>query len=354
MNADRLEKQNPRAEGHVLLIAPLYFSYHEAICRSLEQMGYRVTWWNDRVSSATWYKLALRVLPRPTRWLSQGHFLNRLSAASLADVTHVLVVKGEGLSVHVAAEMRRILANVPMGLYLWDSVDNVPGVSRIAVYFDSVSTFDPTDAKQFGWLYRPLFTRFPERTAAPAIAEYDWCFLGTLHSDRHRLIDRLRRASGQYRRVFVFCYSPSKAILWVRRLIDGTLRSAPPGTLSVTPMPAPEVQQIIERSRAVLDIEHPRQRGLTMRTIETLLAGRKIVTTNAHIVDSDLYDPSRVHVIRRDDPSIPQAFIDVEFLPVLPALRSRYSCEGWVTELMSNAEKGFQRRQASPRIPPTF
>ncbi len=88
----------------------------------------------------------------------------------------------------------------------------------------------------------------------------------------------------------------------------------------------------------MLDVEHPRQRGLTMRTIETLLSGRKLITTNRHIVDSDLFDPSRVHVISREHPQVPQAFFEMPFAPVPEAVRSRYTLRRWIVDLIGNGE----------------
>ena len=316
-----------------LLAVPV--SYHVSISETLRAMGYGVTWWDERASSATWYKLALRLVPGATvRW-SERAFRNQLQRLDVPSITHVLVVKGEGLSQRLAFEIRKTLAAASMGLYLWDSAENVRGVAIILPAFDSVATFDPLDAKTFGWSYRPLFARdMSANRDAPMSAQYDWCFIGTIHSDRHRVIHRLRRRGGPQVRSFVFAFFQSPLILLARMLTDWTLWQAPRGTLSTRPMPAADVAQIVRRSRAVLDIEHPRQRGFTMRTIETLLAGKKLVTTNEHIVGSDLYHPSRAHVISRRTPEIPAGFVERPCDAVADDLRHRYSCEGWAAELL--------------------
>jgi hypothetical protein len=135
-------------------------------------------------------------------------------------------------------------------------------------------------------------------------------------------------------------------MLLLRRLLDWTLWLAPKGTLSTKPMTPIEVAQIVECSGAVLDVEHPRQRGFTMRTIETLLAGKKLVTTNANILESDLHHPSRVCVINRQKPEISSEFLDIPYLPVPDSIRSYYSCEGWATELLSLQDAGSNDRRA--------
>ena len=325
--------------GHVLLVSPLTFSYHLSISATLRAMGYAVTWWDERASSATWYKLALRLLPAMTvRW-SERSFLKRLHQLDPASITHVLVIKGEGLSRRVVLRMRETLASASMGLYLWDGVENVKGVSKISTAFDSVATFDPVDAKTFGWSYRPLFGRnILANKDVDALTVFDWCFIGTIHSDRHLVIDKLRQRCGPLSKNFVFGYFQSPMMLFMRRLLDWTLWLTPKGTLSTKSMSAADVAQIVECSKAVLDVEHLNQRGFTMRTIETLLAGKKLVTTNKHILGSDLYHPSRVCVIHRNNPEIPTEFLDLPYLPFPDSLRNYYSCEGWAIELLSLQE----------------
>lgn len=324
------------SKGHVLLVSPRTFSYHISISKTLLSMGYSVTWWDERASSATWYKLALRLFPVWAVSWSERSFLTQLGKLETGSISHVLVIKGEGLSKRVAFKIHETFPQASMGLYLWDSVENSKGVFNILPAFNSVATFDPVDAKKFSWKYRPLFWRdisFSKKVPEPAL--FDWCFVGTIHSDRHRVIHRLRQRDGQEGRSFVFAYFQSPLILFIRRFVDWTLWYAPKGSLSTKPMPAAEVAQKVGSSSAVLDVEHPRQRGLTMRTIETLFAGKKLVTTNEHILKSDLYNPSRVHLISRLNPFIPTEFLSKPFLIISEDLRKYYSCDGWAEELLA-------------------
>ena len=123
--------------SHVLLVSPLTFSYHETICDTLRNSGHQVTWWNDRAGNGVLYKLALRVFPRITKYLSEGRYLQLLSRLDRSVITDVLVIKGEGLSRSVIDAIRNALPQASMGLYLWDGVENVPEVLRLADVFDS-------------------------------------------------------------------------------------------------------------------------------------------------------------------------------------------------------------------------
>lgn len=328
---------NPTSESapRVLLVSPLTFSYHVAICEALEHLGFKPLWWNDKASASTFYKIALRLLPGITRRLTSRHFLAMIEQLPSDSIDHILIIKGEGLHPSAISHLRARQPRATVGLYLWDSVENVKGVWGLLPFADVVASFDPVDAQKNGWKYRPLFARnVALSTADKAHKDFDWCFIGTIHSDRHRVISRLRHAMGAGVPGFVFAYFQSPMILRIRKLFDWTLWSAPTGTLSTTPMPAAEVAQVIARSRAVLDVEHPRQRGLTMRTIETLLTGKKLLTTNEHLLACDLFHPSRAKVIDRNAPEIDRDFLDAPVAPVTEALRARYTCEAWVRELL--------------------
>lgn len=320
--------------GQLLLICPLTFSYHVAITEVLKAMGHHVTWWNDKASASTVYKVLLRLLPDVTRHFTEGHYLS-LIAALPSTLQHILVIKGEGLTEKVVRRLRERFPQASIGLYLWDGVENLNGAEKIAPLFDAVSTFDPVDAQEFGWHYRPLFARPVALSAqSSSTKDYDWCFIGTVHSDRHKVIHRLRSHYRGRMHSFVFAFFQSPLVLAVRKLIDWTLWLAPEGSLSTVPMTAKDVSQIVARSRAVLDVEHPRQRGFTMRTIETLLAGKKLITTNQHVITSDLYDATRVCLIDRQAPRVAREFFETEVTPITPDTHDRYSCAGWARELL--------------------
>ena len=325
-------KSSPR----ILLVSPLTFSYHVTICDALRQIGFDPIWWNDKASTSTLYKFTLRLLPRLTRLITEKHFIEQIDRLPADSLDHILLIKAEGMTARVVRHLRERQTSASLGLHLWDGKENINGIDKLVPLADAVSSFDPVDARDNGWNYRPLFARNVSMLeAGQEQKDFDWCFIGTIHSDRHRVISRLRKATADATRIFVFAYFQSPMVLKLRKLIDWTLWSAPVGTLSTMPMSADEVARITARSRIVLDVEHPGQRGLTMRTIETLLAGNKLLTTNQHMLDCDLYDASRAQIIDRKAPHIDQVFLSLPVKPITKELRYRYSCEAWAKELIN-------------------
>ena len=294
-----------------------------------------MTWWDDRGHDRIFIKIALRLAPNAARGLLTGFFLKKLRLVAAAPISRILIVKGDGMSVAVISALKRQFPGARLSLYLWDSVDNAPHARQIAPMFDLVATFDLSDAGRFGWKYRPLFARGEVLNVQLASGEplYDWSFIGTLHSDRYRIVEKLRQ-SDPSRKTFLFGYFPSRLLLVMRVLSGLSLKKSSGWVISTSAMPAAGVSRVCRSSRATLDVEHPLQRGLTMRTIETLLSGKKLITTNRHILDSDLFHPSRVHVISRQMPKVPKCFYDEPFEPLSNAIGVTYSLRHWIVDLI--------------------
>ena len=87
-------------------------------------------------------------------------------------------------------------------------------------------------------------------------------------------------------------------------------------------------------SFAIFDIEHPLQRGLTIRSIEALGAGKKLITTNKSIVEEDFYNPKNIYILDRESLlEIPLSFFDSPFQPIAEDIYYKYSISGWIDEI---------------------
>jgi hypothetical protein len=332
-----------------LLVCPTFFGYDQCIQAALERRGHSVVLWGDRASNSALHKLLLRLFPvMVARW-SEEHFARRLRALDCSAVDTVLVVKGEALSPTTIRSLRAAMPNAMIHLYLWDGIENAQHAVRIGRFFDTISTFDPCDAYARGWRHRPLFVRsVPLDESDQGSRDHDWVFIGTIHSDRYRVLRRFV-ARNPSLRGFAHGYLPGRMMWWARHLTDWSMWRSGSIRLSTSALPLADVMRIAACARSVVDVEHPRQRGLTMRTIETLLAGRKLVTTNHHIVSSDLYDPSRVLVVDRQNPVIPATFLDSPVLPLPSRTVRRYTLDGFLDDLLGPSSASIaDERTLSP------
>jgi hypothetical protein len=217
---------------------------------------------------------------------------------------------------------------------IWDSVANVVNTEQKLPYFDKVLSFDPVDCKKFErFAYRPLFFLDKYCDAKPSRSSNRLFFVGTLNGDRPKIISSLALLlSG----VIVFDYwlfVRSRVELFFRQIFERELRNLDHSRLIFAPMSSKEISDRYEECSAVLDIEHPKQTGLTMRTFEVIASGRKLVTTNINILSQDFYEPDRIAVIKRGEPSLPDGFLLKNPPPVTEIFKRKYSLKGWLSEI---------------------
>ena len=127
----------------------------------------------------------------------------------------------------------------------------------------------------------------------------------------------------------------SKLELTLRKVFDNYLKYIDKSHLLFKPMSADTISKHYTDCAAVLDIEHPNQSGLTMRTFEVIASGKKLITTNKKIIEHDFFDPSRICVIDRNKPVISDDFLKSPTPPLSESFLSHYSLQGWILDVLN-------------------
>jgi hypothetical protein len=233
--------------------------------------------------------------------------------------------------------LRREHAAGPISFYLWDSLKNSPGARKLIAEADHASTFDPNDANEMGTKLVPLFYSASEKRADIEIhkKKYKLSFVGSVHGDRLKVIAKVRRASFEKADIFIFAYFPSKILFYFRKIWDPSFGDFKSEELSLTPISKKEVEAILGASMAVLDIHHPSQSGLTMRTIESLALGLKLVTTNETIKNYTFYDPKVICIIDREKPVIPDNFFENYDENEIRERMQDFEIKKWISKVLS-------------------
>jgi hypothetical protein len=324
------------AARRILLISPAFFGYQERITCHLRSRGAEVDWIDDRASNHAAFKAVVRLNLPGASFVAQRHFAQALHILRDRQYTDVLVVNPEACRLPVVEKVRRLHPKARFSLYMWDSFENRKYLSPSSFLrlFDKASTFDDVDAKRHGMQFRPLFfsDEAPARHIEPRFA---FSFIGTMHSDRYRIVSALNRQSSELGlATFVYPFLATRAIYWVYRASKPEFRGTTPGDFRYVSMPYAEALEVTGASLAAVDIEHPRQRGLTMRTFEVLAAGKKLITTNARIRDYDFYSLDRICVIDRHQPRIEKGFFEAPPAPWETRHRIRYGIRAWADDVL--------------------
>ncbi len=336
---------NSDVPADFLLIGGGFFDYAKEIVRSLAQRGRKAVWFEDRPALDTLTKSTLRLAPKLVTAKSESYFDGIIAKIRTQPIADVLVIKGEALSPSAIERFRAALPSARFTLYFWDSYRNMPkdSASKVA-FFDRAFTFDPLDARADPRLiYRPLFY-VPEYGSLPRPEpDIDLLFIGTAHSDRYNVLQRLSKTLPSSIKFEKFLYSPSQTLYTARRIFDPRFWRARHSEFTFKPLTRIDIRNLVSRTRAVVDIERTNQCGLTMRTVEMFGAGKKLVTTNRRIMETDLFNPSNIAIIDRRRPALNWDFLNEAYVQPPKNLLIRYSLAGWLNEVLPD------QSQATPQ-----
>lgn len=331
--------------SRVLFIAPKFFGYEREIKLELERVGCQVEWRNERPASSPLIKALIRFRPELVAMISDAYFDRIIQEAVERQFDTVFVIKGEALSLERLRRLRRCLPEARFLYYSWDSLKNFKNSGKKLSCFDKVYSFDRFDCiNDQGIKHLPLFyVNAYEALAASSAADateqdIDLLFLGSIHSDRYQVVQRIFKAAdiaAPNVKLYAHFFYQSRWVFVVRKLLDRYFRLIPWRDVQWQSLSLQEVLALVSRSRILVDIHHPGQTGLTMRTIESIGAGKKIITTNQDIVNSDFYCSDNILVIDRSSPVISKSFIEIPYRPLPDKIYRRYSLRSWLDEIFS-------------------
>ncbi|MGP9434611.1 hypothetical protein ACT3RR_04145 [Ewingella sp. AOP8-B2-18] len=329
---------------NTLLICPKFFGYEKDIYGALVSQNHNVTYIDEKPYNNNFFKVLVRLFGKSTfvKWLIKRHIATSLKKMP-KEIDCIIVVKGESLSLENVKFLKTVFPRARLIFYAWDSINNYPHVIDYLPLFDNCFTFDDRDIIEYPFFtHLPLFYSkdFENKTAITALTDKPKVvFAGTVHSDRYKLLGEIYK---NYKHAFdfeFFLYFPSRLLLFkfikdnfweiiTYRVFGFSLRSKE----------KKEIAEFFLNSTAILDIQHPKQHGLTMRTIEILPLQRKIITTNPEIQRYDFFLPENIMVIDRQRPVLTEEFLMAPYQAINPDVLHQYSVEGWVKKLLANKQ----------------
>ena len=323
-----------RKKKNILFIAPKYFTYDKIIFEYLTKKGYSVDLVHDRPFNSNFFKVIIRI---NRSWIGIFLFFFYIKAFSRLPkkkYSLIFVIQGEGLTPRILKWLRIRNPKTPFVYYLWDSIKNKPMLKENLAHFDSIFTFDKVDAKNFNMFFAPLFSAMPKLQVKDKKYIYDLSFIGTIHQDRMAILKDLAMQLPN-KKIFFYLYSPSLILFLIQRFFFKQFRALNIKSVNFNQLPYYRVQEILMDSNVILDIHHSGQTGLTIRTIESLTLGKKLITTNKSIKTYDFYNPLNILVVDRKKVHIPEAFFKSKYVPIPQVILNKYTLEGFYKRVIS-------------------
>lgn len=322
----------------ILFIAPVFFGYEKKIAEKMIELGAKVDFFDERSITSSIERALLKISPRIFHNKTIRYYSEIIKRTSKNNYDYIFVIKCEMMPLEIISKLKEIFPSASLCLYLYDSLNNIRGIKSKINAFDRVLSFDLEDAKENeNIMFRPLFflDNYKKEFSKKDKYKYDISFVGTIHSDRYKIIKKIISISKNNGiSYFFYCYLQSKFMYYFYKITLKEFRCVDIKDFEFEKIESQKIAEIIDETKVVLDIQHPKQTGLTMRTIEMVGMNKKLITTNQSISQYDFYNPTNIAIIDRNRTEIPEEFFTTSFKKVEDKIYNRYSLESWIFEVL--------------------
>ncbi|MCW2476625.1 MULTISPECIES: hypothetical protein [unclassified Symbiopectobacterium] len=204
---------------------------------------------------------------------------------------------------------------------------------EIDSHFDKVYSFDPSDCKKYDFIYLKQFLPFTSQdidtilktSIKSKLSEKSCFFIGEYRPDREKSLQDL------------FPYFKHLNYTPDFYLFDKHNKSTNyPFFCKNQSLDYKENIQRVIASDVVIEINHPGQDGLTLRTIEALAFNKKIITNNIKVMQYDFYTDDRFFILGYNDIDSLHSFLERPLAPVDIELIKEYTADGMLNRLVSD------------------
>jgi hypothetical protein len=339
-----LGSENNSMKGKkVLYLGPLFFGYEKDIVHELESKGATVDFFDERPFKSSIGKALIRL---KINFLIKNHvnhyYQQIIEKAKKVEYDYLFVISPETINEHIITKIKASNPNMKSYLYMWDSLANKKTNGCILNTFDHAFSFDRDDASSNESLeFLPLFygKNYQYMQSDNRENKYSVVFIGTLHSDRFNFVKTIiNQLTNDDHSAFTFFYCPSRLLFLLKKIFSNEFNDVKWSDVSFRPLNQKEIKDIVAESKMIIDLEHPSQTGLTLRTIESLGSRKKLITTNQDITNYDFFSDNNICVVDRVNPRVAQTFIESKFLVKSEQIEKQYSLKYWLNTIFQTEE----------------
>ena len=247
-----------------------------------------------------------------------------------------ILIKHPVFAPHVFFErLKTIFPRIKIINYNWSSIQMYDYLDYMK-YFDRVISFDMKDAARYPEIeYIPLFyaDEFDELRHLDAencfYKDIDIMFIGRVETiGRQSFLKNVEDfCNSKGLKIFFYLYYPFRG--YFKDFVKGKRWT----NVKFKFLSLKEIAEFYARAKVIIDSPMTIQEGLTMRTFETLGAGKKLITTNKNILSEPFFRDDYILVIDADNIQIDLDFVHNPFFEWNPEIEN-YSIHNWVKRVI--------------------
>lgn len=320
----------------ILYIGPVSFHYDKYFVKKLKDSGAFVTTYDFKnLYSNNLFSRAINKLNPQNKEAHKHNYYNQILSTNNND--YVLVRQGYQLDIDFLPKLRKANPNAKFINFHWDSIRPKFDYLPIINYFDKIYSFDIKDCQDHTLInYLPLFYLdiygdFKEKMNGDAAEnKSDLLFIGSWRNmERYELIKQTENLCKKVNlRFHHYLYFSLKNQF--QSLKKGIItKKAKSKSLSHK-----QILKLFATTNTIIDFPSSFQSGLTIRTFETLGAGKKLITTNKNIINEPFYNSEFINIIDMNNFTLDINFIKNKPTASIDEKIKNYSIGNYINKLL--------------------
>ena len=328
----------------ILFLSVSFFNYEKAIVRRLSELGAEVDFYDERPSNSNLSKGIIRLNKRFYHLKINKYYNRILNEIQGKKYDFFLLIKGEAIPAFFLEKIKESNPEMEMIYYNFDPLKEYPHLISHLIYFDKKFTFEYNDSVKYNLNFRPLFylDEYKNQNNQIHPSQYDLVFIGSAHTDRYIVGEKVRSIADQLKlKSYFYYYAMGRIAFRLKKLIDKNLKQFNISKVSFDKLNHHQIIDFYKKTKSVLDINKPFQNGLTIRTFEVLASGRKLITTNADIRNYPFYNSNNIFIIDREDIRLDPEFFKTDFKEIQADILYKMSLDSFIECLFGDPQDDY-------------
>jgi len=328
----------------ILFLSVSFFNYEKAIAKRLSELGAEVDFYDERPSNSNISKGIIRLNKRWYHLKIKAYYNDILNKIENKRYDYFLLIKGEATPSFFLENIREKNPEMEMIYYNFDPITEYPCLISHLPYFDRKYTFEYNDSVVYNMCFRPLFylDEYKDLNQKSEPLEYDMVFIGSAHTDRYIVGEKIRETADRLGLTsYFYYYAMGKIAFRLKKIIDKNLKQFDVAKVSFEKLNHHQIIGFYKKAKSVIDINKPFQNGLTIRTFEVLASGKKLITTNTDIVNYPFYSPENILLIDRENIHLDPDFFKTDFKDIDPHTLYKMSLDSFLDCLFGEPQDDY-------------
>lgn len=321
-----IDRVKQKLEGKkVLFISAKFYHYGDAVYEKIKSYGADVTFFYERNTTLK-HVIAANFFPGKMASMIESHYKKILKEIEGQSFDYLILIRGYKMPVWFIEAIKKQNPTIKTLMYQWDVYTLWDADYRYLIpHFDRTLTFDYQDSITLNIPYAPTFHMDEYGAIERLPKQYDFIFCSNFTQEKYKFSTAFYKLSEQKGyKAYIYLY-----LSWFNYLkerIKGNKLDL--RFISFKRLKRSEYFDLFKKSTTVVDFSPTFQTGLTMRVIDALGSGKRVLTSNSHAVKEPGFNSRQVIIFNATDLSLPDYIANDEEFE-----KKDYSIDKWLDNL---------------------